>query len=72
MDITHSIIKKDGIHLINIGMYVEFWKYEKYCVAFEDGVYIDGFLHNDSDDWQLIQRAMHFYKNNISPERTKH
>lgn len=72
MGITYSIVKKDGTHLISFGMHVEFWKYEKYCVVFEDGEYIDGFLHNNRDDWHLIQQAMNFYQQNISPERTKH
>lgn len=53
-------------------MHVEFWKYGKYCVAFEDGEYLDGFLHNDKDDWHLIHLAMNFYETNISPGRTKH
>ena len=72
MDITHSIVKKDGTHLINIGMHVEFWKYGKYCIAFEDGEYLDGFLHNDRNDWQLIERAIVFYSQSVSSERIMH
>jgi len=57
MDITYSIVKKDGLHLINIGMHVEFWGYGKYSIVFEDGEYLDRFLHYGKDDWNLIRYA---------------
>jgi len=38
-------------------MHVEFWGYGKYSIVFEDGEYLDRFLHYGKDDWNLIRYA---------------
>ncbi|MFK5984660.1 MAG: hypothetical protein QM479_04435 [Pseudomonadota bacterium] len=54
-------VSKNGHHLLNIGEHVEAWLLDKYCLIFEDGEMIAGFVHHDARDEQLIEQCKHVY-----------
>jgi len=66
------MVVNNGQHLVSLGDNVEAWKYDKYCVVFEDGENLGGFPQDGKEDWELMERAILFYHKHISPERVKH
>jgi len=72
MSIEYKIMINKGSHLVGIGKHVQVWKYNKYCIVFEDEEKLGVFLRQGKDDWNLIERSIVFYRKHISSARTKH